>query len=123
MKRIKLDEVRSAFARWRAGKRWAGEPVPEALWVRAVDAARAHGTTRTARRLGLNHSVLKQRIERSAGETSTPGFVELPPGLLRSADATLEVEDVTGVRLRLVLPGAKPQEVAAAARELWSSRP
>jgi hypothetical protein len=110
--------------RWRAGKRRQGQPVPEALWSRAVDAARVHGTTRTARRLGLNHSVLKQKIERAtAGEASAPGFVELPPGLLRPANSTLELEDVKGIRLRLVLPGASPQEVAAAARELWSARP
>lgn len=122
MNRIKLDDVERAFARWRAGKLRPGEPTPEALWARAVDAARAHGTTKTAERLGLNHSALKQRIERSGPETSAPRFVELPPGLLSLPEPTLELEDVTGVRLRLVLPGAKPQEVAAAALELWSSR-
>lgn len=122
MKRVKLDDVARAFARWRESKRRRGEPVPDALWRRAVDAARAHGTTKTSRRLGLNHSALKQRIERTAAE-SAPGFVELPPGLLSPPDATLELEDVTGVRLRLVLPGASPHEVAAAARELWSTRP
>ena len=53
MKRIKLDDVARAFARWRASERRPGEPVPEALWARAVDSARwVHGTTKTARRLG-----------------------------------------------------------------------
>lgn len=123
MKRIKLEDVRRAFTRWRASKRRPGEPVPEALWTRAVAAARVHGTTKTARRLGLNHSALKQRIELTAAEASAAGFVELPAGLLGAPDATLELEDVSGVRLRLVLPGARPQEVATAARELWSARP
>jgi 8-oxo-dGTP pyrophosphatase MutT (NUDIX family) len=121
MKQIKLVDVRRAFTRWRASKGRPGEPVPESLWARAVDAARVHGPTQTARRLGLNHSALKKRIDRA--ESSAPDFVELPLGLVSAPESTVELEDAAGARLRLVLPGAKPQEVAAAARELWGARP
>lgn len=118
--RLHLEDIARAFARWRSKKRRPGDPVPESLWRRAVDAARVHGTTKTGRRLRLNHSALKQRIERS--EAATQDFVELPLGLMASSEAIVEVEDTEGTRLRLILRGAKPHEAAAAARELWTAR-
>lgn len=122
MARSRLEDVRRAFARWRRGKQRPSDPVPEELWARAVEAAQDHGPTRTARVLGLNHSALKQRIQR-ATPSPVPEFVELPLGLMSARESTLELEDQAGARLRLVLPGAKPHEVAAAARELWGARP
>ncbi|MBL4844852.1 MAG: hypothetical protein JKY65_04930 [Planctomycetes bacterium] len=123
MDRVKLGDVKRELTRWRASKEWRGEPMPEALWARAVAAAQAHGRSKTARQLGLNHSVLKRRAEQNQ---AAPAFVELPLSDVfapRTETApTIEVEDAAGTRLRLVLCGALPHEVAAAARELWSAR-
>ena len=129
MDQVKLGDVKRELARWRASKEWRGEPMPEALWARAVAAARTHGRSKTARQLGLNHSVLKRRAEQSH---AAPVFVELPLGDVFGSRAeleptietasTIEVEDAAGSRLRLVLRGALPHEIAAAARELWSAR-
>lgn len=127
MERIKLDQVERAFVGWRAKKNFR-EHLPEALWAKAVRAAREHGTTRTARLLRLNHSALKRRVVERYGPPAEPAqtFVELPAisgaGPHVQQEATVEVEDAAGFRLRLVLRGLGPQEVAAAARELWSAR-
>ena len=124
MKQVKLAAVKRAFARWRATKR-PGQAVPEELWDRAVAASKVHGPTRIAAELRLNHSTLKKKIDGAAAPKSSPSpeFFELPLGQLRPPESTLEVEDVTGARLRLVLQGARPEEVAAAACQIWGSRP
>ena len=130
MEQVELGEVKRAFARWRR-ERPAHEPVPERLWAKAAAAARAHGTTRTARQLRLNHSALKRRLGAAADPSPAPPapaptFVELalsaPAGGLGGHEATVEVEDPVGFRLRVVLRGAAPHEVAAAASALWSRR-
>jgi hypothetical protein len=115
-----LEIAARGFADWRA-KKGTGERVPEGLWTRAVEAARAHGTTTTARRLGLNHSVLKRRVDVAA---PTQQFVEMSlSGIVAAGhEACVEVEDGAGFRMRLLLRGATPLEVAAAARELWRAR-
>lgn len=129
MEEVELGEAKRAFARWRR-ERQGHEPVPERLWAKATAAARAHGTTRTACQLRLNHSALKRRL--GAGDASpvspapAPTFMELPLGALAGGlgghEATVEVEDPVGFRLRVVLRGATPYEVAVAASALWSRR-
>lgn len=131
MGQVKLNQVAQAFGRWRAEK-VANDPVPESLWAQAAEAAREHGTTRTARLLRLNHSALKRRVAADRGEAAgalvpSEAFVELPLAAgagwpCAPREATLEVEDAAGFRLRLVLRGLEPREVAAAARELWRGR-
>jgi hypothetical protein len=130
---IKLSDVAQAFEQWRAEK-VGKKPLPEALWAQATEAAREHGTTRTAQLLRLNHSALKRRLAADRGGKKAESalvpaqtFVELPSGASAGwpcppREATLEVEDAAGFRLRLVLRGLEPREVAAAARELWSGR-
>ncbi|MCO5170831.1 MAG: hypothetical protein M9894_31265 [Planctomycetes bacterium] len=72
MGQVKLNEVAQAFGRWRAEK-VGNEPLPESLWAQAVEAAREHGTTKTARLLRLNHSALKRRGDHEAGREEAAG--------------------------------------------------
>jgi hypothetical protein len=126
----KLELVARGFADWRARK-GTSDRVPAELWTSAVEAARVHGTTTTARRLRLNHSVLKRRVDGAgtgAGAGRAQRFVELPMSRVDAAapspsESCVEVEDGAGFRMRLLLRGATPLEVAAAARELWRARP
>ena len=91
-----LRAAERAFARWRADGR-PGRRIPEALWRAAVAAARAHGVSRTALALGLNHSSLQRQVDQprparvrvarpgtrssnGSGRSPAPArFVELPP--------------------------------------------
>jgi len=126
----KLELVARGFADWRARK-GTSDRVPAELWTSAVEAARVHGTTTTAQRLRLNHSVLKRRVDGAgaAGGAREQRFVELPMSRVVAAapppsasESCVEVEDGAGFRMRLLLRGATSAEVAAAARELWRAR-
>ena len=125
----KLELVARGFEAWRARK-GTSDRVPPELWRSAVEAARVHGTTDTARRLRLNHSVLKRRVDGAGTGAGARAqrFVELPLSRVLAApspavsESCVEVEDGDGFRMRLLLRGATPAEVAAAARELWRAR-
>lgn len=121
---IKLEAVERAFARWRRAKKSPSEPVPEGLWDQALAAAQVHGRSRTAKRLGLNHSILKSRVEQASLGARTPEFVELPLANLLAGptrEATFELADDAGRRLLVTLPGLTPHEVAAIACQLWGA--
>ncbi len=112
-----LDEAERAFEVWRLNKR--GKAIPEDLWTLAVNTASDHGVTKTAERLRLNPSRLKERLERDARDN---GFVELAAGdLPLGGECVLEIESAAGSRLRLMLRGASVAAVTATARELWSA--
>jgi len=114
----RMEDADRAFRDWRRNKR-TSEPIPEELWARAASAASVHGVTRTAERLRLNGTRLKQRTELEARR----GFVELSASdLPLSSECVVEIEDGAGSRLRLVLRGASVAAVTAAAKELWGVR-
>lgn len=123
MAKHELDDASRAFTRWRASRR-PGKSVPDELWALAVEAARAHGIMAAARTLRLNPTRLKRRMDAEGGDAPAPAqaFVELPVSLVGAPESIVELVDVAGSRLRLVLRGAKPHEVAAVACELWGVR-
>src|SRR5260370_36473888 len=112
----RMDDVERAFDEWRRGKRRTKE-IPEALWERAVRVASVHGVTKTAERLRLNSTRLKERCER---EPRAVGFVELAASELPLAgESVVEVENADGDRLRLVLRGASGRAASTAAEGRW----
>lgn len=111
-----FEEAERAFRAWR--QRRETKAIPEDLWAQAVELARVHGLTRTARRLRLNQARLKERCE----ARSNSGFVELAASDLPHAHAgesVVELEDAAGLHMRLVLRGVPIAAVTAAAKELW----
>jgi len=58
----RLAEAQRGFMQWRRTRR-RRERIPEQLWRMAVDAAMAGGVRVTARRLRLNPTQLKQRLQ------------------------------------------------------------
>lgn len=73
-----LTATAAAFARWRDTTP-LGARIPEALWSRAVELARAHGVARVATALRLDYTRLKRRVtaESSAAVPSPPEFVAM----------------------------------------------
>lgn len=124
-----LQALEREFRNWRRQRR-RGARIPEPLWARAVALVRTHGAWKTTKRLGLNSEALKKRCRAAAKAGAMPEakFVELPLAeVVRGpvpdrGEAVVELEDASGARLRVVLPRAKPAEVAAVARGLWSAR-
>lgn len=89
MKVESLQELESAFAEWRRGKKYAREPMPEALLARARHATIKHGSTAVARvtrvepsrlfRTGSGHAkpALAPTGEQKRARGSTPTFSQL----------------------------------------------
>ena len=115
-----MADAERAFQSWRRGRRTSGgKAIPEQLWAEAVRMAGVHGVTKTAERLRLNGTRLKERCARAERGT---GFVELAASELpMSSECVVEIENAAGSRMRLVLRGASIAAVTAAAKELWGA--
>lgn len=118
----KLTEAQRSFMRWRR-TRTRRERIPERLWRMAVDAAMVGGVSVTARRLRLNATQLKGRLQatlQQATPDAQPRFVEWP--FLEGAalpECVLEAEAPCGTKLRIHLKAAATQQVATLGRMLW----
>ncbi|MBI4445718.1 MAG: hypothetical protein HY645_07380 [Acidobacteria bacterium] len=119
----RLARALRRFERWRQTRK-SVSPIPKALWASAVEAARECGVNAAAQKLRLDYNALKKRFQACPSNSSpakvTPAFVELigpHPG--RSLECILELEDVSGARMRISLKGAESSDLAALSRALW----
>ena len=120
-----LAATAAAFARWRDTTP-LGARIPEALWSRAVELARAHGVARVATTLRLDYTRLKRRLtaESSAAAPPPPAFVEMTLDLPRAGSGcSLVLSDARGRALRIEWTRPVASEVAAVARSLWEAAP
>ncbi len=117
-----LEEVKRQFDSWRRGHDWRGR-IPNNLWRMAARTAVVHGVDRTASELRLNPDRLKQWMRmldpvESIGEV--PRFVELSPlTVAPTAECSLELEDGSGKKLRIILKGQATAQAVALGRTLW----
>ena len=100
--------------------------IPEELWREAAELASAYGIHRTARALRLDYYSLKKHVAAAArsGERA-PEFVEILPGGLPAPrpECLIEVEDGSGVKMRIHLQGGDPPDVAALIGVFREGRP
>jgi hypothetical protein len=96
-----------------------------------------YGISRTAKTLRVNYNALKQRLDEravAAGEpergpadqhfASAPAFLELtPPPRAGGCQCTLELEDVSGAKMRVHLQGALAPDLTALSRSFWDRGP
>ena len=117
-----LEEAKCRFDAWRRSHRWL-ERIPKELWRMAAETAAVHGVEATARRLLVDPARLKQWLpvaEPAAGVAEAPQFLELPPLLVGApAECTLELEEPSGRKLRILLKGPATTQAAALGRMLW----
>jgi hypothetical protein len=100
-------------------------PIPEELWREAAELACAYGINRTARALRLGYYALKKRVAAAAGSGErAPEFVEILPGGMPSGrpECLIEVEDASGVKMRIRLQGGDLPDVAALTRVFREGR-
>ena len=103
-----VERVRSQFEAWRSRKK-GRERIPECLWEAAATAARRHGVHAVSRALRVEHSRLRQRVDKAesdGGDAST--FIELERGQLTGIGCIVELEKGNGTRMRIHV-----QDVAA----------
>jgi hypothetical protein len=120
-----LERIRQRFERWRETRE--GRPrIPELLWSQAARAAQQFGLHRTCRALRLDYVVLKRRVDVEADaargrsrDASHPSFVELvPAGSASGAECVVELEDPSGLRMRIEVKGLVVPDLVTLTRSL-----
>jgi hypothetical protein len=118
---LNLDEVRTRFENWRQNRR-GKQPIPEELWLAAIEVARRDGVNPTAAALHLDGGKLKRRMlaaKSVSAKAMPPTFVELiAPPTAALQECTIELEGRKG-KLRIHLKGATSADVAVLSRALW----
>ncbi len=71
-------ELRHRLAEWR-NDHSRRTPLPDEIWIAAVELARRHGVYRTARSLPIDYAALRKRLNVAAPRTTLarPEFVEV----------------------------------------------
>jgi hypothetical protein len=119
-----LRRTQRKFGQWRERCR-PRAPIPEGLWREAAELACAHGINRTARALRLDYYSLKKRAVAAArtGEPATE-FVEVIPGGMpvSQPECTIELEEASGVKMRIRLQGGSLPDIADLARAFRECR-
>jgi hypothetical protein len=118
---LNLDEVRTRFENWRQNRR-GKQPIPEELWLAAIEVARRDGVNPTAAALHLDGGKLKRRMlaaKSVSAKAMPPTFVELiAPPTAELQECTIELEGRKG-KLRIHWKGATSADVAVLSRALW----
>ncbi|MCX6032039.1 MAG: hypothetical protein NT169_22425 [Chloroflexi bacterium] len=117
-----LEKAKRRFDAWRRSHRWLGR-IPNELWRLAADTAALHGVEATARRLLVDPARLKQWlpvVQPAEAAADALQFLEFPPLVVGpTAECTLELEDTSGRKLRILLKGPATTQVVALGRMLW----
>jgi len=113
-----IEEVRQRLDSWRKTKKNHREPIPAYLWQTAADLARAHSVNSVSKALRLSYTDLK---EHAYGRTNPkkrkrPSFVEISPGPVLSREATLEMENPKGSKIRISFKGKTDFDFTAFAK-------
>jgi hypothetical protein len=98
---VSVERVRSQFEEWR-GRKKGRERIPERLWDAAATAARRHGVHAVSRALRVEHSRLRQRVEKAGSDASAAsGFIELERERGTGVGCIVELEKGNGTRMRI----------------------
>jgi hypothetical protein len=115
-----IEEVRQRLDSWRKTKKNHREPIPEDLWQTAADLARAHSVNSVSRALRLSYTDLKEHTyghtKSGRKKRKTPSFVEIRPGPILSREATLEMENPRGSKIRISFKGGTDFDFTAFAK-------
>jgi hypothetical protein len=106
-----LEQVRGALAAWRAtpGRR---HKIPDAVWRKAVRAAKRYGLNPVSRALGLDYNCLKKHVAGTGRSENrsivpSPAFVEIKPvAPLEDLACVIELVKGGGARMRICVKSA-----------------
>jgi hypothetical protein len=107
-----LADVQALFEQWRENKK-GRDPIPPALWAKAVALSKIHSINAISRYLRLSYNELKSRA--SAHEPHST-FIEI--GSVTTIECTVEMEKPGGRKMRMCVRGACP-DLGDLARSFW----
>jgi hypothetical protein len=130
----RLERLQQRFEHSRRTRK-ARSHIPSRLWAAAVTMAKTYGLNRTARALRLDYYSLKKRVEQAVGDdhgfavvpasmpegSAAATFVELtPPSLPSTYDCTVELENASGIKMRVHLKSFEAPDLAALSQGFWN---
>ena len=123
-----LAATSKALTKWREEFGGRGRAIPEALWGRAAEAARAVGVREAARALKLDAGRLSARVAATSEAAEPEGaFVEVAAFPMTAAPVVptvIELVGCDGERVRVELgTGASFRELVELARAFWGRAP
>lgn len=119
-----LEEIAQLFEAWRNGKPKGGA-IPETLWQAAINLKDNYPLSKISRRLGLDYSVLKNRVSalsitKLPDNDPHPGFVELDLGRSNPVmECVLEMEDPNGSKTRMSVKGSADCDLLELVKAFW----
>jgi len=120
-----IESIRQRLERWRRNRKQRSR-IPEELWTAAAELGRRYGLAKTAMALRLDYYSLKERIEAGGDGPGScqvnvrPAFVELVPQPTTAAsECTVELEDPSGVRMRIHLKGTTVPDLTGLSDSFW----
>jgi hypothetical protein len=125
-----LEAVRERIEHWRRTRK-KRTAMAEELWTAAVVLTEERGLYPVARRLKLNYDALKARglaaeLERRAGPSAAPGFVELPAAQVFGApprpSSEVELESTDGSRMTIRMRAGEALDVGQLSAAFWERR-
>ena len=135
-----MQKVYRRFERWRSAH--TGRlPIPTRLWSAAVELAREHGVSPTARALHLEYAKLRRLLEpagplakrrrvakapaarpRRTRSSAPPAFLELMTSAADGlAECVIELEGRRG-KMRIQWKGTTAPDLGGLSRALWESK-
>ena len=135
-----MQKVYRRFERWRSAH--TGRlPIPTRLWSAAVELAREHGVSPTARALHLEYAKLRRLLEpagplakrrrvakaraarpRRTRSSAPPAFLELMTSAADGlAECVIELEGRRG-KMRIQWKGTTGPDLGGLSRALWESK-
>ena len=113
-----LEEVQELFAVWRSQK-GRRDPIPPALWEKAIHLVPHHSVNAIAKCLKLNYNELKIRAGgypvTSLPKKRTPAFIEL--AAIHTVECTIEVEK-PGKKMKMCVRGTSIN-LLELSRQFW----
>ena len=130
-----LEDVQQQFKIWRETKT-GRERIPDFLWQAAAEVFYngEHSLHKISKTLHLNHTALKQHVERHLPSSielepdvepeHSPAFIEfkLDPSISVS-ECIIEMEDTSGAKMRMCLRGKTDPGILGICKSFWRPQP
>lgn len=121
-----LASAARRFDMWRDNR--TTRRIPAELWSLATRLGGQFGVSRTARALRVQYYTLKERVDAAASPEANepeppPAFVEiLTEPSATPSECRVEYESVGGAKMRIVMKGASPADLAELSRVFLEPR-
>jgi hypothetical protein len=119
-----LEPLRNRLESWRESCNQKRRRIPEELWSDLVEAASKYGVAVVSKRLRVDYSSLKSRLEEAFPAVKSVDkaakFIEISPPLARKSCANaIELQKSGGSKIRIEFEGALSKELSSLSERLW----